>query len=148
MSWLVLALYLVPLAGIAVLDSRTHRAPNRFVYPMIGLAVISSLTLYRDHAAEALLGGVVAFALLLVIAAVGRGRMGMGDVKYGIVCGIAVGVRGALPMLAFAFVAGAVVAVSVIALHLRRRNDSIAFTPFMFAGVLFALQWTRPYLIS
>lgn len=140
--------YLVPLAAIAVIDMRTLRAPNRYVYPLIALSIGLSLTLYRAHSAEALLGGLVAFVTLLGIALLGRGRMGFGDVKYGVVCGIAVGVHGTLPMVAFAFLAGAAVALVVVSLGLRRREDVVAFTPFLFLGVLFALAWTRPYLVA
>jgi prepilin signal peptidase PulO-like enzyme (type II secretory pathway) len=144
----VALVYLAPLAAIAVVDLRTLRAPNRYVYPLIVVAVAISLTVYREHAAEALLGGALAFAVLLVIAAFGRGRMGLGDVKYGVVCGIAVGFHGTLPMLAFAFVAGAAVAVVALGLGLRKRQDVVAFTPFLFLGVLFSLVWSRPYLVS
>ena len=141
-------MYLTPLAAIAVIDVRTLRAPNRYVYPLIALGVVLSLTIYRAHAVEALLGGVFAFVVLLVVALFGRGQMGLGDVKYGVVCGIAVGVHGALPMLAFAFLAGAAVAVVVLGLGLRRREDVVAFTPFLFVGVLLALVYPGSYLVA
>jgi prepilin signal peptidase PulO-like enzyme (type II secretory pathway) len=140
--------YLVPLAAIAAIDIRTMRAPNRYVYPLILLAVLVSLTLHRADAAEALLGGALAFGLLFVVAMLGRGAMGFGDVKYGIVCGIAVGLHGVVPMLAFTFVVGGTVAAVALGLRLRRREDTVAFTPFLFLGTVFALLWSRPYLVS
>lgn len=140
--------YLVPLAAIAAIDVRTLRAPNRYVYPLIALGIALSLTIYRDHAVEALLGGLFAFLALLVISLFSRGQMGLGDVKYGVVCGIAVGVHGTFPMLAFAFLAGAAVAVVALGLGLRRREHVIAFTPFLFLGVLFSLAWSRSYLVA
>ena len=139
--------YLVPLTVIAVIDVRTMRAPNRYVYPLIALAVVLSLTLFHDDVAEALLGGVLAFAVLLVIAFFGRGRMGFGDVKYGLVCGITVGLHGTLPMLAFAILAGAAVAAVAVGFKLRTRQDVVAFTPFLLLGVVFSLLWSRPYLV-
>src|SRR5687768_503657 len=120
--------YLAPLAAIAAVDVRTMRAPNRYVYPLIALAVLASLTLHRADAAEALLGGALAFGLLFVVALLGRGAMGFGDVKYGVVCGIAVGLHGVIPMLGFAFVAGAAVALGALLLRLRDRKDVVAFT--------------------
>ncbi len=149
MGAVALAIYLVPLAAIAWHDVRTLRAPNRYVYPLIAVSVILSLTLYRAHATEALLGGVLAFAILFAIALAGRGAMGFGDVKYGVVCGVAVGLHGVLPMLAFTFVVGAVVAGLALGLKLRDRKDVVAFTPFLYLGVLFALVWTQqPYLLT
>lgn len=141
-------LYLAPLAVIAAIDIRTMRAPNRYVYPLIVLGIALSLTVYQAHAVEALVGGVLAFVALLVIALLGRGQMGMGDVKYGVVCGIAVGVYGVFSMLAFAFLFGAAVSLVVLGLRLRRREDVVAFTPFLFIGVLCSLAWSRPYLVS
>ena len=149
MGAVAVAIYLVPLAAIAWLDIRTLRAPNRYVYPLIAVAVVVSLTLYRAHAAEALLGGLLAFGILFVVALLGRGAMGFGDVKYGIVCGIAVGLHGVLPMLGFTFVVGALVAGLALGLRLRQRKDVVAFTPFLYLGVLFALAWTQqPYLLA
>ena len=149
MGAVAVAIYLVPLAAIAWLDIRTLRAPNRYVYPLIAVAVVVSLTLYRAHAAEALLGGLLAFGILFVVALLGRGAMGFGDVKYGIVCGIAVGLHGVLPMLGFTFVVGALVAGIALGLRLRQRKDVVAFTPLLYLGVLFALAWTQqPYLLA
>jgi prepilin signal peptidase PulO-like enzyme (type II secretory pathway) len=74
--------------------------------------------------------------------------MGFGDVKYGAVCGLAVGLYGVVPMLVCAFVLGGATAVVILATRLKRRTDVVAFTPFLFAGVLFALVWVRPYLVT
>jgi len=41
--------YLAPLAVIAWHDVRTLRAPNRYVYPLLAVSVVASLTLYRDQ---------------------------------------------------------------------------------------------------
>ena len=95
-----------------------------------------------------LLGALVSTALLFVIALFGRGSMGFGDVKYGTVCGAAVGLGGVLPMLAFTFVAGAAVAAFVLLFKLRGRRDVVPFTPFLFAGVLFSVVWSPSYLIA
>jgi leader peptidase (prepilin peptidase) / N-methyltransferase len=139
-------IYLVPLGAIAVCDVRTLHAPNRYVYPLITFTVVASLTVYRLHAGEALLGGVLAFGLLVGVALAGRGALGLGDVKYGIVCGIVVGVRGVVPMLMFSFVLGGLVAAAVLATRVRQRGDAVAFTPFLFGGVLFVLARSGSYL--
>ncbi|MEZ4503848.1 MAG: prepilin peptidase [Dehalococcoidia bacterium] len=145
---LVFAVYVVALAAVAAIDVRTLRAPNRIVLPMLGVALLMSLTLPRPDAIEAGLGALLAFGLLFGVALFGRGAMGMGDVKYGTLCGAAVGLHGVLPMLAFTFVFGGAVALLVLVLRIRTRQDVVAFTPFLFAGVLFSAFWSPTYLVG
>jgi len=145
---LLLVAYLGILGAIAVIDLRTLRAPNGLVLPALALVLVGSPVLAGSAPREAVLGAVIAFGLLLIVAAVGRGAMGMGDVKYGAVCGGVVGAGAVLPMLAFTFASGGLVALAVLGLRVRGRKDVVAFTPFLFAGVVFALLWSNPYLVA
>ena len=145
---LLLLAYLAALAAIAVVDLRTLRAPNVLVLPALALVLLGAIVLAGPAPREAALGAAVAFAILLLVAVVGRGAMGMGDVKYGAVCGGVVGAGAVLPMLAFTFAGGGVVALAVLALRLRGRKDVVAFTPFLFVGVVFTLLWANPYIVT
>ncbi len=140
--------YVGVLTGIAIYDARTLRAPNVVVYPALGLAAIASLTLGPASAREALLGGGIAFLVLLLLVIVSRGAMGFGDTKVGALSGMAVGVSGVAPMLAITFVGGGLVALGVLVLRLRDRRDAVAFTPFLLAGVIGALLWHETYLVK
>lgn len=135
-------LYPALLVLIAVYDARTLRAPNRIVYPSLGFAFLASFTLGWEDAREALLGGVVAFVVLLVIALVGHGRMGFGDVKAGSLCGIVVGLHGVLPMLTIAFLAGAAVASAGCAQAERRHplHAVLRGSDAVFSGLLSSLS--------
>lgn len=133
---------------IAARDVTTLRAPNRLVYPGVGIAILGALTLGWGAAGEALLGGLVAFGALLAAAVASRGRLGHGDVKVGGLCGLVVGLHGVAPMLVVAFGSGAVVAAVVLALRLRQRTDVAPFTPFLVAGTLFSLGSYPLYLWS
>ena len=133
---------LLVLAAIAVIDVRTLRAPNRYVGGALALALAAGLALSGAALLDAALGVGLAFALLLVVAIAGRGKMGLGDVKYGAACGGVVGLQGVMPMLFFTFIGGAAFAVVLLVLGLRSRRDVVAFTPFLFAGVLFAVVWS------
>ena len=133
---------LVVLAAIAVIDVRTLRAPNRYVAAAAGLALAAAVALSGAALLDAALGVALAFALLLVVAIAGRGKMGLGDVKYGAACGGVVGLQGVMPMLFFTFVGGAAVAAMLLVFGFRSRRDVVAFTPFLFAGVLFAVAWS------
>ena len=135
-------------ALVSAVDARSHIAPNRIVYPaFVGLALLM-VPLGAGHLAVALGGAGLAFSLLLIVALAGRGSMGFGDVKYGALCGMAVGVSGVLPMLALAFLAGGAIAVAVLVTKIRGRSDVVAFTPFLTFATLATLLLFPGYLLS
>jgi prepilin signal peptidase PulO-like enzyme (type II secretory pathway) len=138
--------YLAVLTFIAMHDVRFRRAPNRVVYPALALAVGASLTLGWSDAREALLGGLVAFLVMFVLAIIGRGAMGFGDVKVAALCGIVVGFHGVLPMLVLALIAGGLVAAAVLLLRVRKRTDSMAFTPFLVGATALSMLYYSLYL--
>ncbi|MBM3926546.1 MAG: prepilin peptidase [SAR202 cluster bacterium] len=138
--------YLDLLLFLAVYDIRTLRAPNRIVYPSLCLAAAASMTLGMGDAGEALLGGVAAFLTMFAIALAGRGAMGFGDVKVAALCGMAVGLKGVLPMLLVTFMTGGILAAVLLALRIRGRKDVVAFTPFMVGATAFCMFYQELYL--
>jgi leader peptidase (prepilin peptidase)/N-methyltransferase len=140
--------YVAVLAVIAVIDFRTRRAPNVIVYPATVVGALASIPLGAADLREAWLGGLAAFVVMTAIYIVGRGKMGAGDAKTSAIAGLAVGLHGVFTMLATTFLAGSLVAVVVLALRSRDRRDAVAFTPFIFVGVLVSLFTTPGYLIS
>jgi leader peptidase (prepilin peptidase)/N-methyltransferase len=139
------------LAGVAVLtwiawfDMRTHRAPNRVVYPATALALAGSLTLGWDAAVSSLAGSAAAFGVFLVIALLGRGAMGYGDVKVAALAGALVGIKGLLLLLLVTHLVGVLFAAAALGFRLRSRGDEVAFTPFLLLGVV-ACAWIAPTL--
>jgi leader peptidase (prepilin peptidase)/N-methyltransferase len=138
--------YIGLLLFLADQDMRTLRAPNRIVYPALALMAAASMTLEVGDAREALLGGAAAFSIMLVIALAGRGAMGYGDVKVAALCGMAVGLKGVLPMLLVTFIAGGVLAAVLLALRLRNRKDAVAFIPFLAGATVFCMFYMDLYL--
>lgn len=136
---------LVVLSWIAWYDLRTHRAPNRVVYPATGLALAASLALGWDAALSSLAGSAAAFGVFLAIALVGRGAMGFGDVKVAALAGAIVGIKGLLLLLMVTHLVGVIVALAALGLRLRSRRDEVAFTPFLVLGVV-ACAWVAPAL--
>jgi len=133
---------------IAATDARTLIAPNRIVYPSLALALAGAFALGPEAGVDALSGGASAFTVLLLVALAGRGAMGFGDVKVGVLCGVVVGLRGVVPMLFITFLAGGVLAAVLLALGIRRRNDAMAFTPLLVGGVLASLAAFNLYLVT
>jgi leader peptidase (prepilin peptidase)/N-methyltransferase len=132
---------------VSVYDARTLLAPNKLVYPGLLFALGAAFTLGRGAGLEALNGAFLAFGVMLVIALIGRGQMGMGDVKMAALCGAAVGIRAVLPMLAITFLLGGVIAAAALLSRRRSRSESMAFTPFLGIAVLIATSVWHSYLL-
>jgi leader peptidase (prepilin peptidase)/N-methyltransferase len=124
---------------VAVIDARTRRIPNRLTYPLtpaLAVLLVAAALLHGDPllAVRALLGGVVAFAALLVLALISPGGMGMGDVKLAAFIGLGLGYLGwghlAVGLFG-AFLLGGVVALTLVGLRLRGRKDLIPFGPYL-----------------
>lgn len=143
----LLVAYVLVLAVIGVIDFRTRRAPNVIVYPATLLGAIASVPLPSADRWEAWLGGLVAFGVMTLIYVLGRGAMGAGDAKTSAIAGLAVGLHGVFSMLAATFLAGSAVAVVALALRLRGRKDTVAFTPFLLIGVLISSYMAPGYLL-
>jgi leader peptidase (prepilin peptidase)/N-methyltransferase len=139
---------------VTVIDLRTHRIPNRLTYPLtpalLALLVVAAMLHGTPGAAvRAVLGGVVAFGVLLILALVNPRGMGMGDVKLAAFIGIGLGYLGWghvwLGLFA-AFFGGGVIAGALLVLGLRGRKDHIPFGPWLALGALVALLAGRPII--
>jgi leader peptidase (prepilin peptidase)/N-methyltransferase len=139
---------------VTVIDLRTYRIPNRLTYPLtpallVLLVVAAMLDGTPGAAVRAVLGGVVAFGVLLILALVNPRGMGMGDVKLAAFIGIGLGYLGWghvwLGLFA-AFLAGGVIAGALLVLGLRGRKDHIPFGPWLALGALVALLAGRPII--
>ena len=135
----ILTALLTVLAAIAALDSKVLRAPNRIVYPTAIAATAAPFALGLDAGAQALLGGLAAFAVVLVIVLAGRGKMGYGDAKVAYICGAVVGVTNVALLVVATFAVGGTFAALALTVGRRGRKDAVAFTPFLFLGVIAAL---------
>lgn len=130
------------LLGVAValtwIDLTQRRLPNRIVVPALGASVpVLLLVGGWDRWLTALAGAACLFAFYLLLALVNPRGMGMGDVKLAALIGLYAGYLGwtALFVAAFAgFLLGGAAALVVL-----RRMPTIAFGPWMLAGLWIAL---------
>jgi leader peptidase (prepilin peptidase)/N-methyltransferase len=130
---------LLLLAWIVLHDLRTLIVPNRYVYPAIAGSLLLILPLGLGAMSSVWLGALAAFAVMVLMAIISRGAMGLGDTKVGAYCGAIVGLQGVAPMLMFTFLGGGLISLGLIATRIRRRSDAIAFTPFMLVAVVATL---------
>lgn len=136
---LVASLFGAALIALSIIDLEHQRIPNSLVYPALGLGAAASLTPGLGPWYRHLAGGALAFVVLLGIALVMRGAMGMGDVKLAAFVGLVVGFPNALVALFIAFLLGGLIAASLLLAGRVSRKDPIPFGPFLSVGGLTAL---------
>ncbi len=97
----------------------------------------------REAAAllDAVIGGAVGFAVFVVLAALARGGLGGGDVKFAAVIGAWTGLRVLPVALMLAVVLAGFLAILLLVFRLRSRKDAIPFAPYLAVGTGVSLVW-------
>ena len=150
-SWLETFAYLALFAVLLLLslvDVAEYRLPDVVVLPSIlvgfvTVALVSVVDGTPDRIRTALVGSVVAFAVLLAAHLVSPRGMGFGDVKLAVLLGLAVGWQGSnaleavvlvLWMLLIGFGVGSLA--GVVLWIVRRSNRPFPFGPFLALGTV------------
>lgn len=87
---------------------------------------------------DPLLGSLIGFSLLLLIAVLSKGGMGGGDIKLFAVIGIVLGWKGVLLAFFLATFIGAVIGIIGLATRKVKRREPIPFGPYIVVGTLLA----------
>lgn len=94
-----------------------------------------------------LLSGVVSGLAFLLIVVVTRFRgMGLGDVKLAFLLGFLLGWPKVAVAFWWSFVLGGFSAVVLVLLKKVRLSDKMAFGPYLIAGAIFSVLWSRDFL--
>jgi leader peptidase (prepilin peptidase)/N-methyltransferase len=150
----VMAFYACLFIVIFVIDLEHGLILNKIVYPTMVVALLLSLIpqswlaqtiwltpVIRPGIASAALGGVVGFAIFLLIALVSRGGMGWGDVKLAALIGLATGFPLVFVALIMGAILGGIVAVALLIARKRGRREMIPFGPFLAVAAMVTLLW-------
>lgn len=140
---LLATLYTCFFIVIFFIDLEHHLVLNRVIYPAIVVALLFIPFAPGHSAKELLLGGLIGFALLFLIAFVYPAGMGMGDVKLATFVGLVVGFPSVFVALLFSFVAGGSVGGGLLLTGLKGRKDPIPFAPFLVAGGMVAMLYGK-----
>ena len=116
---------LIALTLIVVLDLRAKVVPDVVTLPGIVYALALAAVLESPPFWEAVLGAVTGGGVLLLVAVVSRGAVGGGDIKLMAMLGAALGWKGALVVLAFSHVVGAIVALGLLIARRAGKRDSL-----------------------
>jgi leader peptidase (prepilin peptidase)/N-methyltransferase len=136
----VISAYAAVFIACTATDLMAFRVPNVITYPAAVGAVLAAVLMPHGNLKEALIGGAVGAGLLLVIALISRGGLGLGDVKLAGFAGLALGGPLILPALMITTFAGGLVAAYLV-LRLRHRHHPMPYAPFIAAGALALLLW-------
>lgn len=127
---------------LTVIDVKTHKLPNRIIYPWLLVALmlfaLAAVTTWQwASLATAVAGAILHFAIYVVLWLLSRRAVGMGDVKLAAVLGIYLGWCGLLlvPVAVLAaFVLGTLYSLAGMAVGKLTLKSRIPFGPMMIAG--------------
>lgn len=136
---------------VLIIDLEHRLILNLVILPAIVVALAGSFLPDPPDPQSAVLGSVVGFLFFWLIAVLGRGAMGAGDVKLAAFIGAATGFPSVITALVFGIFVGGIVAVVLLACRVKTLKSYIPYGPFLvFGGVLvvFFSPLLRQVLVS
>lgn len=128
--------------ALAMLDRRCRRLPDPLVGALAIVVGVPSAVLRPDGIGRGLLAGGVVFVAYVLVAALPRGGLGLGDVKLAAVLALILGFAGwpavVVGVLAAHLINGSV-ALFLLVTRRIRRDCALPFGPALLAGALIAL---------
>jgi len=126
---------------ISFIDFDHFIIPDQLLVAGLGVWLIMQLLIPFVSWTDAMAGGALGFAVMLVIYVLSRGGLGFGDVKLVGLIGLYLGTSLTLLTLFLAFVMGAVVGLALLLLKLKQRKSALPFGPFLALGAYLAMLW-------
>ena len=134
---------------ITVIDWEKGLILNKIVFPAIiaALLISTAFSIFLPDIeivpfiGRAAIGGGIGLVLFLLIVIVSRGGMGWGDVKLALLIGLVSGFPLVFVALLIGVVLGGVVAVLLLALKIKKRQEAIPFGPFLAIAAIVTLLW-------
>ncbi|MCU0501857.1 MAG: A24 family peptidase [Anaerolineae bacterium] len=135
----VTCLYAAFLLTVAVIDLEHRRVLNVMLAPAALVALFASLLPGPPSVLSAVLGGAAGFGFFFLIALIGRGKMGAGDVKLAGVIGLMLGFPAAITALVIGIFLGGAAAIILLITHRAGRKSTFAYAPYLVLGALVML---------
>ncbi len=128
-EFFVALLFISMLVCITVSDIAYMLIPNKILLFFLPLLVVGRIFSPLTPWWDSLLGAVVGFGMLYIVALLSRGGMGGGDIKLFFVIGIVLGTVKTLLTLAFASAIGLVIGIIVLRMTKKGRKTPVPFGP-------------------
>ena len=136
-------LYATFLLAVLVIDLEHRRVLNIMVAPAAVVALLASFLPGGPTPVQALIGGAIGFGVFTLLALIGRGAMGLGDVKLAGVIGLMTGYPLVVAALALGIVLGGVAAIALLVTRRAGRKGTMAYAPYLALGTIVVLMLTR-----
>lgn len=121
---------------LALIDLEHKLLPNTLTLPGTALGLLFAIFGWTIPFWQSVLGAVVGFAVILVIALISRGGMGMGDVKMMALIGAFLGWKSVFYVLFGASLLGSVSGILYLYITKQDRKTQIPFGPFLSVSAL------------
>lgn len=143
---LIALLFVSLLVIITVSDIAYMLIPDKVLLPFALLLLVLRFIIPLDPWWDSILGAVVGFLLLFLIAVVSKGGMGGGDIKLFFVIGLVLGTTGTLLTLFLASLIGAIAGIFQLRIKKAGRKTPVPFGPSIALGALIVYFWGEPLL--
>ena len=137
----VALLFMSLLVIITVSDIAYMLIPNKVLLPFAVVLFVIRLFIPLEPWWDSILGAVVGFLILFLIAVVSKGGMGGGDIKLFFVIGLALGTMQTLVTLFLAALIGSVVGMIILKRTGQGRKTPVAFGPSIAVAAVIAYFW-------
>lgn len=144
---IVAILFMSLLVIITVSDIAYMLIPDKVLLPFAIVLLVVRLTIPLTPWWDSLLGAVVGFSALFLIAVVSKGGMGGGDIKLFFVLGLVLGTINTLVTLFLAALIGSVVGIIVLKKSGKGRKTPIPFGPSIAVAAIIAFFWGADFVI-
>jgi leader peptidase (prepilin peptidase)/N-methyltransferase len=125
--------------------------PNVITIPGMVVGLVGAVTVLPVGVINSVLGFTVGGGILWLLAWLspylfGKEGMGGGDIKLLAMVGAFLGWKPALLTIMIGSLTGSIIGISLIALHIIKRDDYIPFGPFLVLGALLSMFFAQPLL--
>ena len=134
----VALLFVSLLAIINVSDIAYMLIPNKILLFFLPFLIVARSISPLDPWWDSLLGAVLGFSMLLLLAVVSKGGMGGGDIKLFFLLGLVLGTIHTLLALFLASIVGVLVGIIVLKVRGQGRKTPVPFGPSIAVGALLA----------
>lgn len=126
---------------ISLVDWRVRRIPDELTLALLAWAVVQMLWIGQPAWEAAALGLLAAGGIFFGLAVLGRGALGIGDVKLEAAAGALLGFPVALAAIFAGILVGGVAAIFLLLIRRAGRKDTFAYGPYLALGAW--LVYTR-----
>jgi leader peptidase (prepilin peptidase)/N-methyltransferase len=124
---------------VLVIDVEHHLVLDVMTVPAAGAALLISFLPGGVSPVSALIGGALGLAVFALIAWIGRGKMGGGDVKLAGVIGLITGYPAVIAALVIGILLGGLAALLLLVTRRAGRKSHMAYAPYLCLGALLAM---------